>query len=34
MAQIVSYTGPTSNTDNQMRIQTSQRSTAYEKDKL
>ena len=30
MAQIVSYTGPTSNTDNQLRIQTSQRSTAYD----
>ena len=30
MAQIVSYTGPTSNTDNQMRIQTSQRSGAYD----
>ena len=30
MGQIVSYTGPTSNTDNQMRIQTSQRSAAYD----
>lgn len=30
MSQIVVYTGPTSNTDNQLRIQTSLRSAAYD----
>ena len=30
MAQIITYAGPTSNTDNQLRIQNSQRSGAYD----